>query len=113
MTPRAELWAECADALEPVRPDLARRLRALKKPGPKSTRDEHGLTKHNYFLADVWEEVDDAITEGGRDEGEKLAAIARRTKVPHRQLLNLHALNDYGEVKRALVLRGRITLRRY
>jgi hypothetical protein len=108
MRTRADLYREAADVCERAgRPDLAAALRALPRPGPKSTRDADGFTPPNHAFADLWFEMDRRIRDG-EDEGDVMTEIARRKGVSYDRLCRLRALDGEGPVARLVRLRRRI-----
>lgn len=103
---RQELYAEIAAALRlgKPRPDLADALEALPRPGPKPHAKPSDQLE---WAADIWEEIDDDITDG-KSEVQALADAEQRTGRSETFIYNLWHLIGRDDVKPILRKRGRI-----
>src|SRR5262249_8123166 len=108
-TPRtkAEIITHVAAVIAPVFPCEAALLRGLKKPGPKSQRDEFGCTPHDYNKADLWMQMDDRIALDETNLWDVIPDVATRKGQTEDQILNLWLLFDHPEVKGILKRKGR------
>jgi len=99
--PLHELMAECADALEASRPDLADELRKRAKQGRKPCE---GVSPHVKRLADLWEAHTNRV-DAGEDEGDVAADLMG--DMPETTYWNLIALDGRNDVRAELKRRRR------
>lgn len=103
------LWAEVADALVAgiPRPDLAAKVLALPKSGPKSARDADGFTAPQRARAALWIEMHKR-TDDGEEEADVLDDTARDKKVTWDYVDRLFRLQGEPDVRRLLEMQGHL-----